>query len=164
METGEFDDFPEDSDRESLQDVADRFFTDEPVVPTPAPVRSPANRFAGAAAVVALLVAVPVVLTQQPAVSSQPAATRTIELALDPPDDQGDAAELTWRGPPELHYAIVVAATGQPATATFLAPHRTDLLVPLDPALQYCFQLQASDGTDVYQTAPRAIRGAVCRQ
>ncbi|HEY2700295.1 MAG TPA: hypothetical protein VGJ45_32880 [Pseudonocardiaceae bacterium] len=165
MASGDFDDFPEDADRESLQELADRFFAGEPSGEEPAPpVRRPIARFAGAATALALLVAVPVLLTQQPAVSSQPASTRTIELALDPPVDQGPAVELTWRGPPDLQYAIVVAGLAQSAQVIFVSPHRTDLLVPLDPARQYCFQLQATDGANVYQTAPRGIRGATCRQ
>lgn len=165
-ETGDFDDFPADTEPASLQDLADRFFTgDDGPAPEPpaAPDRKPVNRFIGVGVGLAVLVAVPVVVTQEPAVSSQPAATRSIQLALDPPDDQGNGAELSWRGPPGLHYAVVVAATAQPAEVIFVGDHQTDLYVPLDAALRYCFQLQATDGTEVYQTPPRAIRDAVCR-
>ena len=172
MDAGDFDDFPEDSDRESLQEVADRFFTDWPDTepfeepsqePPSEPVRRPVGRMAGIATVLALFIAVPVVLDQQPAVSDQTVAQVSVELRLDPPVDNGGTADLNWHGAGGLHYAVVVAGASMPTKVIFVNGERTSLRVALDPARQYCFQVQATDGTQVYQSPPRAIRDAVCR-
>jgi len=76
--------------------------------------------------------------------------------------DRGQAVELTWRGASSLEYAVVVAGAGLPTRAV-LAHHALSIRLPISPDRQYCFIVQATDGRQVLQTAPRAIRGAVCR-
>ncbi|WIX76387.1 hypothetical protein QRX50_33660 [Amycolatopsis carbonis] len=35
-------------------------------------------------------------------------------------------------------------------------------LVPVDPVRKYCFQIQGTDGVEVYFSRPVPVRGAVC--
>jgi hypothetical protein len=185
---GEFDDFRDLSDREPARRVGDRFFADwenpdaELSAPAPAPpaTRSWHGRVVGAAAALAVLVAVPVLAGRQPAPlpgSARPSEVAvpaesaagfvvrtegTVELELDPPVEAGDAVELTWRSDTDLEYAVVVAGAAMPTKVVMVKRQRT-LRMPVDPARQYCFLVQGTDGEHVYQTAPRPIRGATCR-
>ncbi|HEY4019905.1 MAG TPA: hypothetical protein VGM75_14540 [Pseudonocardiaceae bacterium] len=160
---GDFDDFPDDADRESLDDVADRFFAawqefdDAEAKKKTRQAQWRVSKLVGVAGMLAGLVAVPVILSQQPAVSSQPAPAVT----LDQPVDHGDSADLSWHGQPGLRYAVVVAGASRATRVIFVGGQQTSVLI--DPGRPYCFLIQATDGRGVYATPPRAIRGAVCR-
>lgn len=161
---GDFDDFPDDADRESLDEVADRFFAawqefDQAQAQRDTHRQRNVGRLVGAALALAVLVAVPVIVSQQPAVSSQPAPN----LTLDPPVDHGDSADLDWHGADGLRYAVVVAAASRANKVIFVDAGQTSLNVPIDPVRQYCFLVQATDGNQIYQTPPQPIRGADCK-
>jgi hypothetical protein len=160
---GEFDDFPTDADRPSLQEVTDSFFTAwreaEQTEHAVKQTHRKAGRLVGAAMAVGVLVAVPVILSQQPAVSSQSQPS----VILDRPVDEGGSAELSWHGTDGLRYAVVVAGTSVPTSVIFVSGSRTSVRVPIDPVRGYCFLIQATDGRQFYQTPPLAIRGAACR-
>lgn len=163
---GDFDDFPDDGDRESIDEVAERFFRawDEAEPPTPPPERTKTapGRVVGVAAALAVLVAVPLLTLQQPAVSSQPTPSAGV-LRLDPPVDEGPTVDLNWHGADGLRYAVVVAGASMPTKVIFVTGDQTTMRVPIDPVRAYCFLVQGTDGEQVYQTPPRAIRDAVCR-
>jgi hypothetical protein len=185
-------DFP--ASQQSYELTAERFFAEwqdtnspdnaaapdpEPIPPPPAagPDRSALGRVCGAAAMLAVLVAVPIIVGGQPAmpapanppvstVSAPSSANRpqTVGLKLDPPVDRGNEVDLTWHGDTALHYAVVVAGAEVPTKVIFVNGKSTQLRIPVDPARQYCFLVQGTDGSQVVQTAPIAIRDAVCHQ
>ncbi|MFV2115761.1 protein kinase [Micromonospora sp. LOL_025] len=75
--------------------------------------------------------------------------------------DRGDVAELTWRGDETLDYAVVVAEEGGPVR-TILVQRRTSHRVRIDPVRGYCFEIQGTNGPQIFLSAPAAIRGATC--
>ncbi len=161
-----------------------------PVPPEPAaPPRSRGVRTAvGIAACGAVLVAVPYFLhtalvsppsaaSTPPASMSAPSSTpapsttsaastapsaRSIPLTLAEPADHGTYVELSWQGDSGLTFAVVVAAEGREPEVLVALRNRT-MRVPVEPKGGYCFQVQATDGALVVQSAPRSIRGAVCK-
>ncbi|MGQ0840910.1 serine/threonine protein kinase [Actinokineospora sp.] len=106
--------------------------------------------------------------TARPQVSSGPTAGGTgpdaagVQLELAAPTDRGDQVELSWRSTRNLDFAVVVAAEGEP-TRVLLAQRNRTMTVPVDPARKYCFLVQATDGTQVFESMPVPVRGAVCR-
>jgi eukaryotic-like serine/threonine-protein kinase len=171
---GEFDDFPQETEPRP----GDRFFADwERGDPDPEPPARPRRHpMLGAAAALAVLVAVPVLAGRQPSpaaesprpaeIAAAPASgvtVHTVDLQLDTPVEAGDSVQLSWRSDADLEYAVVVAGTALP-TKVVLVNREHTLRVPVEPDRQYCFLVQGTDGAHVYQTAPRPIRGAVCRQ
>ena len=84
-------------------------------------------------------------------------------LELADPTDRGDVVDLAWRSSQPLNYAIVVAPEGRPAY-TIIAQRATTFSVKADPVRKYCFLVQGTNGVDIVTTAPKPIRGAVCRQ
>jgi hypothetical protein len=96
--------------------------------------------------------------------AAAPSATRpAVLLELADPTDRGNVVDLAWRSSEPLNYAIVVAAEGEPSQI-ILAQLATSYSVPVDPVRKYCFKVQGTNGVDVYGTAPKPIRGAVCRE
>jgi hypothetical protein len=163
---------------------------DVPVTgPTPdgAPIlvfgpRRPPRRFARAplvlvltAAVVVALVAVSAALlmnepdelavppapARSAASASGPAPGRAVRLELADPVDRGNFVELTWRSSEPLDFAVIVAAEGETAKAVFV-DRSTSYRIEVDPVRKYCFLVQGADGVQVYNSAPKAIRGATC--
>lgn len=100
--------------------------------------------------------------TPTPQGSPSSDAVPKVDLVLDPPVDQGDYVQLTWRADAELHFAVIVAGERIGTKAEFAHRDRT-MRVPVDPARGYCFQIQASDGSHIYTTDPVPIRGARCK-
>lgn len=89
--------------------------------------------------------------------------TSAVQLDLADPVDLGNSVELTWTSDRVLDYAVIVAGDGEP-NHTLLAQRNRTMTVPVDPVRKYCFLIQATDGDQVYQTGPKAIRGATCHQ
>jgi hypothetical protein len=124
---------------------------------------------AGAALLVALLALVPLLLlrgdpeemSSAPQLPQAPASDVRVELA--PPVELEGQVKLTWTAPRDLDFAVVVAAEGL-ETRTVLAQRNHSLTVEVEPDLRYCFQVQASDGDDVYTSDPVPFRGATCRE
>ena len=45
-----------------------------------------------------------------------------------------------------------------------LAQRATTMSVPVDPVRKYCFEVQGTNGVDIYVSAPKPIRGAGCKE
>jgi serine/threonine protein kinase len=83
-------------------------------------------------------------------------------LVLDDPTDLGDQVVLNWTSSPgDLDYAVVIAAQGRP-NRVLLADREHTKTIAVDPLAKYCFLIQATNGSQVFQSAPKPIRGAVC--
>ncbi|WP_181777667.1 serine/threonine protein kinase [Amycolatopsis pittospori] len=95
-----------------------------------------------------------------PAVPSSPAKP-LVELAA--PADHGSMVDLSWQAPEGFDSAIVVAGETGDAKTTFVRKQRT-ARIPVEPGRTYCFQVQITDGGTVGESAPRPIRGALCRK
>jgi eukaryotic-like serine/threonine-protein kinase len=153
----------------------------EPAVTTPTarPARRrPSSRhyaYAGAGALGLLLcVGVVTVLRSEPAalgttprmpppaaslVTTSAATAGTLSLAE--PIDEGNQVVLTWTSKSPLDYVVIVATRSQP-DQYLLAQRNQTLTVQVDPARQYCFTVQGTDSSHVYQSRPRPLRGSVC--
>jgi hypothetical protein len=77
--------------------------------------------------------------------------------------DRGDVVDLAWRSSEPLSFAILLAAEDG-SSETILAQRATTFTVPVDPVRKYCFLVQGTNGVDIYTTAPKPIRGAVCKE
>lgn len=96
-----------------------------------------------------------------PASTLAPGGATGARVDLADPVDLGTGVQLTWNSDQVLDYAVIVAGEGEP-NHTILAQRNHTLTVPIDPIRKYCFLVQGTDGNQVYQTAPKPIRGAVC--
>ncbi|WP_027946665.1 serine/threonine protein kinase [Amycolatopsis taiwanensis] len=171
--TGTFDDFePEDAGN-----AEDGPSGSQPAVRSARRSIVVVSALAGAAVLAALVVLlVPLGASDQlsstPRLPPPPASASPAELApparvdLADPVDLGDQVVLTWTSDRTLDFAVVVAGEGE-ANHVLLAQRNHTMTVPVDPVRKYCFLVQASDsaeGSPVYESRPKAIRGAVCRQ
>ncbi|MFG1608396.1 hypothetical protein [Actinoplanes sp. NPDC049265] len=92
--------------------------------------------------------------------ASGPAVT----LALADPVDRGDVVTLRWTSSvPGLDYGIGVAPEGAEATVRIVG-RVTTTDVRVEPGRRYCFEVRATNGGKPVVSAPKAIRGAACRQ
>jgi hypothetical protein len=82
-------------------------------------------------------------------------------LSLADPIDEGNQVVLTWTSKGPLSYVVIVATRGQPDQYLFAQGGQT-MTVPVDPARQYCFTVQGTDSSQVYQSRPQPIRGSAC--
>ncbi len=125
---------------------------------------------AGAALLLALLAMVPLLLLRSDpeeisTAPQVPGATGAgdVEVELAEPTDLTDKVQLTWTASREFDFAVVVAAEGQEARV-LLAERNHSMTVEVEPGIQYCFQVQATDGEGVYKSEPVPLRGATCRE
>ncbi|MEV6267589.1 protein kinase [Kribbella sp. NPDC051936] len=156
----------------------------QPVAPTPQPTPQPT---AASAAVSSkrrswLLVAASVVVaaavittlavvnrkgqTDPPPLSAPTpttASTPALVVKLNPPADHSTYVELSWSGPPDVNYVVVVAQAGKRADTKLVYKH-TKYRVAVVPGIQYCFAVQATDGINQIETDPRPIRDAQCER
>jgi hypothetical protein len=86
-----------------------------------------------------------------------------VVLELTAVTDRGDVVDLAWRSSEPLSYAILLAGEDG-SSGTFVAQRATTYSVPVDPVRRYCFTVQGTNGVDIYTTAPKPIRGAVCQE
>ncbi|TDD61787.1 hypothetical protein E1263_06230 [Kribbella antibiotica] len=131
----------------------------------------------GIAAAVALVVVVPIVLRpgnenpvpRQPTVPVLPQATPAPQatdaplIQLEPPQDKGTTVVLKWSFSKPLTYAVFVAEQGGKAPRSTYRGSGTTLTVQVSPGLKYCFEVQGTDGREVFYSTPRSIRGATCK-
>jgi hypothetical protein len=134
---------------------------------------------AGAGLVLALLALLPLLFLrnepeelrttpQIPEVGAQPPGE--VEIVLNEPVDLTNKVELSWRASePELDFAVVIAAEGEEEPRVLLAERNLTMTVDVRPGIQYCFLVQATEATPnddngVYESDPRGLRGATCRQ
>lgn len=87
---------------------------------------------------------------------------RTVLLELADPVDNSDHVDLSWNSQERLEFAVVVAGEGE-QTKTIRAQQNHTMQVPVDPDRKYCFLVQGTDGTDVFESAPKALRNAKCK-
>jgi serine/threonine protein kinase len=105
----------------------------------------------------------PAVATVNLSATPTPTVTSAVQVELKEPRDRGTSVLLEWASSKPLTYAVNVAeqgGTGPPQTS--YRGTGTSLIVPVTPGLKYCFEVQGTDGTAIYISQPKAIRGATC--
>ncbi|WP_344153376.1 protein kinase domain-containing protein [Kribbella yunnanensis] len=131
----------------------------------------------GIVAAIALVVLVPMLLRpgnetpvmQQPPApvappaSQAPPASETPLIQLEPPQDKGTTVVLKWSFSKPLTYAVFVAEQGAKAPRPMYRGSGTSLTVQVSQGLKYCFEVQGTDGREVFYSTPRSIRGATCK-
>ncbi|WP_427886067.1 protein kinase domain-containing protein [Kribbella sp. GL6] len=103
--------------------------------------------------------------TDQPPISAPTptqSSTPAFVITLNPPADHSTYVDLSWSGPSDVNYAVVVAQAGQQAKTT-LVYKATKYRVNVVPGVQYCFAVQATDGLNPGQSQSRPIRDAQCQ-
>jgi hypothetical protein len=90
-----------------------------------------------------------------------PSGSLKATIVLEPAKDNGATVDLTWSGPADLEYGVVVAHGSQ--SAVTLAQHNRSASIPVQAGEQYCFQIQATNGLGVVESNVVGVRGAVCR-
>jgi eukaryotic-like serine/threonine-protein kinase len=90
-------------------------------------------------------------------------STPALAVKLNPPADHSTYVDLSWSGPSDVNYAVVIAQVGQPADVRLVYKH-TKYRVPVVPGIQYCFAVQATDGINKMETDPRPVRDAQCER
>lgn len=88
----------------------------------------------------------------------------SIQFELDPPIDRTDKVELTWHTSAQLEFAVVIAAEGDPEGRTIRVQQNRTLTYPVDPTRKYCFRVQGTDGAYFYETPPKSLRQAKCKE
>jgi hypothetical protein len=83
-------------------------------------------------------------------------------VVLAEPVDLGTSVRLAWDGRRGYSYAVAVAEASQPFRKE-LAGQDTRREITVKPGVQYCFRIMATDGRQLAMSAPRGIRGALCR-
>lgn len=129
---------------------------------------------AGAGLVLALVALIPLLFLrndpeelgttpQIPEVGPQPPGE--VEIVLNEPVDLTDKVELSWRASvPELTFAVVIAVEGEEDVEVRMVDQKLNATVNVRPGTRYCFLVQGTDSSDVYESDPRGLRGATCRQ
>lgn len=87
----------------------------------------------------------------------------TVRLEIDQLVDSGTSVRLTWRSTKPLTYAVFVAEQGRSTASARYRGSGRSLVVPVRPELKYCFLIQGTDGSATFESLPRAIRGATCK-
>ncbi|HEX7301766.1 protein kinase domain-containing protein [Lentzea sp.] len=167
----------------SDQPVAEPGLADPPVerrpVPRGAPVlvsspgassgRHPALPvIAGAAALLLVVVLGVFLMRGDPEVRGAGSASvpvtssKAVLLQLLDPVDKVDHVELRWESEEQLEFAVVVATEGERPQIKPAKRNRS-IELDVDPTRKYCFLVQGTDGTRVYESKPKALRGATCK-
>lgn len=151
--------------------------------PPPAKKRSIPYGLVVAAAAVFAAIAIPLVLLLQatppelkttpralPDSTSSPSAkpAKDVKLELSNPTDLGNQVQLSWTTTAtNMDFAVVVAQENGP-TSVLLAKRARTINVQVDPARKYCFQIQGVDSSTsdvtVYESQPKPLRGAICKE
>ncbi|HWO60207.1 MAG TPA: protein kinase [Umezawaea sp.] len=119
----------------------------------------------GVVGALALLAAAPFLLLRDdppPPSSSGPTMSQGTAIDVVEVVDDTERVRLTWSSTPaDLDYVVITAPEGKPNTKTaVLREHTTE--IPVEPGVRYCFEVQGTDGRQVYLSAPKGIRGATC--
>jgi len=137
--------------------------------PAPLPVVRQRGRWllAGGAGLLVILLAfvLGLVLPSKPVVQAAPppAPLATVGIDLAAPRDFTDHVVLNWTSQRALDFVVVVEDNGQP-NRYVLAERNHTIAVPVDPAHKYCFLVRGTDGNQVYESRPKALRGANCHR
>jgi hypothetical protein len=91
------------------------------------------------------------------------AGASDVEIRLANPVDMTDEVRLSWSAPDELDFMVVIAAEGK-KTDYELAARSHSVTLPVELGLKYCFQVQATDGDNTYESNVVSMRDAVCRK
>lgn len=120
---------------------------------------------AGVTAAVLTAGGTPTAQNPVPTTTTPPPATTTtapdIELSVTTVNDLGDRVELKWSAEGDLDFSVVVAGENTD-TMVLVANRQRELIVPVDQARKYCFQVRATDSRNIYTSDPVPIRGARC--
>jgi hypothetical protein len=85
-----------------------------------------------------------------------------IQLELADPVDRGDQVDLSWTSNGTgLNYAVTVAPEGR-ASEYIEVRRETSHTVAVERGIRYCFEVRAVNGVHLWESSPKAIRGAVC--
>ncbi|WP_434446633.1 protein kinase domain-containing protein [Lentzea sp. E54] len=96
------------------------------------------------------------------ATEAPPTRAKAVLLQLVDPVDHVSYVDLQWESQEQLEFAVVVAAEGEQPKVVRAQRNRS-LKVEVDPTRKYCFLVQGTDGTHVYESKPKALRGATCK-
>lgn len=131
--------------------------------------KHPALPVIGGAAGVFVVVVLGVLLmrTDPPVRGGAPTATpsssaKAVVVQMSEPVDRVNRVDLRWESQEQLEFAVVVAAEGEQPKVV-LAKQNRSLEVEVDPVRKYCFLVQGTDGTQVYESRPKSLRGATCK-
>jgi eukaryotic-like serine/threonine-protein kinase len=140
--------------------------------PGTTPKRHPSWPVIGGAAGLLAVVAVGVLLLRSDpqvvndSASSAPqtstAPPKAVVLELAEPADNGNYVDLSWQSPEQLDFAVLVAGEGQEMKIVYTQQKRT-ARVEVDATRKYCFLVQGTEGSHVYESKPKAIRNAKCK-
>jgi eukaryotic-like serine/threonine-protein kinase len=129
-----------------------------------APRRSSAWWYAVAAVV---MVAVLAGVMFWPRAQNQPppaAAAPVTVVDLAEPTDLGDQVSLTWTtNDDRLYFGVVVWIEGRPSDTVLAGRNRT-IKVPVERGPRYCFLVRGTTVSQMVESKPRAVRGAVCQR
>jgi len=118
-----------------------------------------------AAACVVLAAVLAVVLWPRPVPPAPPpvtAAARAPVIDLAEPDVLDDQVALSWTtNDDRLYFAVVMWAEGEPSQTRWAERSRA-MTVRVEPGRAYCFVVRGTDGSKVFESQSRAVRGAVC--
>ncbi len=89
-------------------------------------------------------------------------AAKAVLLQLVDPVDHVDYVDLRWETDEQLEFAVVVAGEGE-QPKVMRAQQNRSLQITVDPTRKYCFLVQGTDGTHVYESKPKSVRGATCK-
>lgn len=133
-----------------------------------APVRSRPRVWRWVAVLAVVLAAVPAVVlwprsTPSPPADASPKVTRPaveiVEIT-----DLDDKVSLTWTTTDDrLYFAVVYWAEGAQRRTELAGRDRTRT-VPVEPDPGYCFLVRGTNGDQIVESQPRAVRGAVCNR
>jgi hypothetical protein len=93
--------------------------------------------------------------------TTQTTGSASDAVVLQPVEDNGRTVQLTWSGPTDLDYAVVVAVEGQGDSTTRVGRVTTST-VAVDPTARYCIQVRATDGATILSSNVQPLRGASC--
>ncbi|MET0236942.1 MAG: serine/threonine-protein kinase [Kibdelosporangium sp.] len=92
-----------------------------------------------------------------PPVSSVP----PVQIDLADPVDRGSYVELSWRSNASLYFAVIITVDGRTLRPEYVES-ATSLRVPVEPVGKYCFRVQGSVATGLYESRSKSFREAVC--
>jgi serine/threonine protein kinase len=100
-----------------------------------------------------------------PARTPKPTSTPApdVRIEINQLSDRGNTVRLGWRSSKPLSYAVIIAVQDKKEASTRFQGTATTYTVKVDPDLKYCFLVQGTDGTNTWESKPRAIRDATCR-
>lgn len=95
--------------------------------------------------------------------TTQPATLVDAGVELAAPQDFGDHVVLNWTSRRVLDFVVVVEGDRQPSRYLWVERNHT-VTVPVDPTRDYCFLVRGTNGNQVFESRPEAVRGSACHE